>query len=393
MNIVQLTQRFYYGRGQEVHVYNLSNELAKLGHTITIYTSDLDASDIFRKELHLHHRVKIITTKGITLQYPPNQIVFPNLAQELLQRQKVDLIHAHGAMAYSSLVGATVAKTLKIPFIYTPHFHPWRFFEQRPYRYTREAYELMFTVPIIKHSTKMIAVSPFEKAYLTQRRNISQHKIKVIANGINTFYYPSVVSRRAVRHRYHIPEGKKYIITFGTSTDMRKGLDRALRIFEIVNKQIPDTHLIIAGWKYHANQDYLARILDSMKSRKNVSTVGYVSEEDKVAFIKMSSVLVSPTSYEAFGIVLGEAMQLSVPVVVTRVGGTPFIVRHGKTGFTVGSYDSIRKFAEYTVDLIKDRELRRTMGEEGKRVVRTYFTWKKIAKQVNKLYEQVLREE
>ncbi len=389
MHIVFTCQRFFFGRGQEIHVYNLANELAKSGHKITICTSDLDQSSVFKKELKLHQNIKIHISKGIAVAYPPNQVLFPNLAKELLDMPNIDIIHAHGAMTESSLIAITIAKTLKVPFVFTPHFHPWRFFEQRPYRYTREAYESVFTVPIIKNSTRMIAVSPFEKNYLVTRRGVPPHKIKIIANGINTFYYPSIVSRRSVRSQYKIPENRRYIITFGSITDARKGLDRSLKIFELLNKKIPNSHLIIAGWKYKKNNDYLSKIFDNLKSKNNISTLGYVSEDEKVALIKMSEVLFSPTSYEAFGIVLGEAMTLEVPVVVTRVGGTPYIVRHAKTGFTVGKYNSIKDFVYYILELMNNEKQRNTMGQEGKRVVKKFFTWKKIAKEVEDLYDRV----
>ncbi|MFA6005847.1 MAG: glycosyltransferase family 4 protein [Patescibacteria group bacterium] len=389
MHIVQICQRFFYGRGQEVHVYNLSNELAKQGHKITIFTSEVDVSTVFRNSLKLHPNIEIKTSKAVTIKYPSNQLLFPNLGDELMQMGDIDIIHAHGAMCYSSLVGLTIAKTKKIPFVFTPHFHPWRFFEQRPYRYTREAYETAFTVPIMREATAVIAVSPFEKHYLTTRRKLPKEKIHVIANGINTLYYPSIVSRRAVRTKNNIPENKKYIIGFGAKTDARKGIDRILRVFDVVNRKMPETHLIIAGWIYKKNADHIAKLMDTLACRKNVTTLGYVSEDDKVALIKMSDVLISPTSYEAFGIVLGEAMTLKVPVVVTRIGGTPFIVKHRKTGFTVGQYNSINKFAKYTLELLRNDKLRERMGGEGKRIVRTYFTWEKIAKQINKLYKTV----
>ncbi|MCX6817007.1 MAG: glycosyltransferase family 4 protein [Candidatus Beckwithbacteria bacterium] len=393
MHIVQICQRFYYGHGQEIHVYNLSNELARLGHKITIVTSDINASDIFKKDLKLHENINIMISKAIKIKYPTNQLLFPNLGEELLQMNNVDIIHAHGAMCYSSLVGLTIAKTKKIPFVFTPHFHPWRFFEQRPYRYIREAYEKTFTIPIMRESSAVIAVSPFEKNYLVVRRKLSQEKIHVVANGINAFYYPSVVSRRAVRQHHDIPENKRYLIAFGTKTDPRKGVDRTLQVFDLINKKIPETQLIIVGWKYKKKADHIANLMDALPCKKNVTTLGYVSEDEKVALIKMSDVLISPTSYEAFGIILGEAMMLKVPVVVTRVGGTPFIVRHRKTGLTVGRYNSINKFAQYTLELLRDNKLRERMGEEGKRLVKKYFTWKKITKDVNRVYLSVLKKQ
>lgn len=391
MHIVQICQRFYYGHGQEMHVYNLTRELAKLGHKITLITSDKDVSDSFKKSINFSSNIDVQLSRAIRLKYPPNQLLFPDLGEELLGMEGIDIIHAHGAMSYSSLVGLTIAKTKRVPFIFTPHFHPWRFFEQKPYRYAREVYEKAFTIPIIRESSAVISVSPFEKHYLITRHGLPSKKIHVIPNGVNTFYYPSVVSRRAVRQRYGIPENKRYIIAFGTKTDPRKGVDRTLQVFNLINKKIPETQLIIVGWKYKKNADHIASLMDALPCKKNVTTLGYVSEDEKVALIKMSDVLISPTTYEAFGIILGEAMMLKVPVVVTKVGGTPFIVRHRKTGLTVGRYNSINKFAQYTLELLRNNKLREHMGEEGKRVVKKYFTWGKITKDVNRVYLSVLK--
>ena len=105
----------------------------------------------------------------------------------------------------------------------------------------------------------------------------------------------------------------------------------------------------------------------------------------------MSDVLISPTTYEAFGIVLGEAMYLEVPVVVTKVGGTPFVVRHGKTGYTVDKYNSISRFAEYSLDILNDKKLKEYLGKNGKEVVKKHFAWKKIALQVDKQYKLIMK--
>ncbi len=392
MHIVQICQRFFYGHGQEMHVYNLTRELAKLGHTITLVTSEKDVSNSFRKSLDFSSKVNIQLSRAIRLKYPPNQFLFPDLGEELLNLKNIDIIHAHGAMSYSSFIGLTIAKTKRIPFVFTPHFHPWRFFEQKPYRYTREAYEQAFTVPVVKESSSVIAVSPFEKHYLISRHNLPRKKIHIIPNGINTYYYPSIVSRREVRKNHNIPENKRYIITFGTKTDARKGLDRSLKIFDLINKKIPNTQLIVVGWKYKKNADNIARLLDTLSCKNNVSALGYVSEDDKIALIKMSEITISPTTYEAFGIVLGEALMLQVPSVVTNVGGTPLIVKHGITGFTVNKYDSLGKFAQLSLKLLNNENLRQSMGQKGQLLVKRLFTWEKITKDTARIYNKLLRD-
>ncbi len=93
---------------------------------------------------------------------------------------------------------------------------------------------------------------------------------------------------------------------------------------------------------------------------------------------------------EPFGRVIIEGMAAARPVVATRGGGTPEIVREGVTGFLVPQGDP-RAMAQAVLRLLQDPELARRMGEAARADVVRRFDARETARQVMAVYDQVLR--
>ena len=85
--------------------------------------------------------------------------------------------------------------------------------------------------------------------------------------------------------------------------------------------------------------------------------------------------------FEGQGIAALEAMSCGKPVVAFNIGGIPEVVEDSKTGFLVKPY-SIKDFSRSIIKLLKDRELGKAMGIEGRKVVEQKFQWKNIARQL-----------
>jgi len=389
MKIIQVCQRFYYGGGQERHVLNISKNLVQLGHQVTIITSNLGEQASFRKSLKLGG-VKIVELIGYSVSEPTNQVVFPDLLAYLLDHD-FDIVHAHGTLCHSSQISAVAAKCKQKPFVFTPHYHPWNVFDTERVRHIRKYFERIVTVPVIKNSSATICVSDYERGLLKRKYpEINIDKLRVIPNGIDINVVSESEPRRDVRKKFKIPENKKYVLVFGSTTDLRKGLDRAIRAFDLIVKKIPDAYLIIIG----ANTDTSPELKDMIKSyglEDKVRTCGYISNiKEKVAVYRMSQVLISPTIYEAFGIVLAEAMYSRVPVVATRCGGVPYVMQHGEHGYLVSGYNSIHGFAKYAIRLLSDEKLRLKLGEAGRKRAIDKFQWSQISRKIEKLYKSLI---
>lgn len=97
--------------------------------------------------------------------------------------------------------------------------------------------------------------------------------------------------------------------------------------------------------------------------------------DDKEAFLKQADVFVFPTFYhnEAFSLVVLEAMQHKIPVITTREGGLPDMVKDRVNGY-ICDRQNPESLAYYTMLLLDDEKLRWRMGEEGYKRYKSHYT-------------------
>ena len=388
MHIALICQRFFYGGGQERHVYHLARRFVVLGQHVTIVTSEIGASEEFRSRIDLKGII-VRTLPASEMSFPPNQVLFPTLIQELIEGD-FDVIHTHGALNQNSTSAALAAHIVKVPLVFTPHFHPWNVFEETNIRRARRMAERLVLAPVMRSAQAVIAVSGFERTMLAKRYQIPKTKIHVIPNGVDISFLQKTDPRRNVRKKYGVPENKRYVLFFGSVTDLRKGIDRAIKIFVSVAQRVPDAHLVILGYRTDNNQTVIDWIHEAGLADR-VTAAGYVTDTEKVAFLRMASVLLAPTVYEAFGIVLAESMFMKVPVIATKQGGIPYVVKHGKDGLLVANHHSLQRFAAYTIRLLEDERLRLRMGEAGHKRVQHLFHWTRIARRILTLYRNITK--
>jgi glycosyltransferase involved in cell wall biosynthesis len=145
--------------------------------------------------------------------------------------------------------------------------------------------------------------------------------------------------------------------------------------------------LYIAGSGPEENK--LKELVKELNIEENVNFLGYISGIKKYSYYKSADVCVFPSIYEAFGIVLLEAMACGKPVVASNVGGIPFVVEEGKTGLLFES-GNVEDLADKIVTILKDEELREKMGEAGRERAKE-FTWDKIAERTVEVYKEILK--
>lgn len=104
-----------------------------------------------------------------------------------------------------------------------------------------------------------------------------------------------------------------------------------------------------------------------------VSYSGPKYGEEKNEYWKTSDVFVQPTFNDCFPLTLVEAMQQGLPIISTNEGGIPDIVKDGVNGFVCERKD-VGSLAQAIERLLKDKELRERMGEEGYKIYRDNFT-------------------
>ena len=159
-----------------------------------------------------------------------------------------------------------------------------------------------------------------------------------------------------------------------------KGFDLVVKLAA----RYPQIKFVIVG-KDEGFRPALESLIKGLKV-KNVLLTGEVSEEEKQLAFASCNVFIHPSHFEAFGIVVLEAMAQSKPVIASSVGGIPWIVDDAGLLFednNIEDLDDKFKRVVYSPSLKK-----RLSDKAFKRA--SQFTWDKVAKILNKKYQEVL---
>ena len=115
---------------------------------------------------------------------------------------------------------------------------------------------------------------------------------------------------------------------------------------------------------------------------------GRVAHERIPQHIRQWSVSVIPSVRESFGVAALESSAVGLPVVASRVGGLQETVRDGETGLLVTPEDP-QALADAVIRLLRDEELRRTLGKNGRRYIETHFNERDTLEAWYQYYERI----
>jgi glycosyltransferase involved in cell wall biosynthesis len=135
-----------------------------------------------------------------------------------------------------------------------------------------------------------------------------------------------------------------------------------------VLKSIPNAKLLIVG--EGPDGTMLRSLARQLGVSEHVCFAGY--QGNTRPFYEVMDIFVLASAHEAFGLVLVEAMFARLPVVATRVGGIPTVIKAGETGFLVKPKDP-EELADRLLVLLNDASLRQSMGEAGLFLARAKF--------------------
>ena len=225
-----------------------------------------------------------------------------------------------------------------------------------------------------------------------------ESKINVVWNGVDPETYNPKRCRedeiQKLREQYGIDPDTKMIFFIGRLTWV-KGVRNLVQAMQLVLADYPKTKLVILG-KGEEQRDII-EMADRLGISENVvCRFEFVSEKERILHYAASDLCVFPSVYEPFGIVSLEAMSMEKPVVVGAKGVVGFreqVMAAGpeQNGVHVNGDDPV-DIAWGIKEVLKDPLRARRWGENGRKRVLKYFTWRKAAKQTLKIYERLINE-
>lgn len=165
-----------------------------------------------------------------------------------------------------------------------------------------------------------------------------------------------------------------------------KGGVSLVRAMRRVADRLPETRLALAG--DGPDREALRELAASLGLEENIIFRGRFAPRDLPLLMEETDIVVLPSLTEGLPLTLLEAMAFAKPIVATRVGGIPELIRHGENGLLVEPGDE-EALADALLRLAGDRSMRERFGAVGRRdFVAGGFGEKAVVSETLGMYEE-----
>ncbi|MBK1441565.1 glycosyltransferase [Parapedobacter sp. ISTM3] len=383
--------------GQNIYVGELARQLATLGYSIDVFTRRDDPK--LPMEVQWLSDVRIIHIEAGPAKSLPKEELFQYMdrftqsMEAFIARQPKQYALVHANFWMSGYVAMKLKERHAIPFVVTFHaLGKVRLMHQRETdRFPEERCEI--ETQIMQAADGIIAECPQDESDLIQLYQADPQKITMIPCGFSPHeFHP--IDKAYARMLLDLHPTRKIILQLGRMVP-RKGIDTVIQALAQLRKEATDAQLVIVGGEYekphlHADIEY-RRLMDMATSLGIADAIifeGRKSREQLKYFYSAADVFVSTPWYEPFGITPLEAMACGTPVIGAKVGGIQYSVANGKTGFLVRPKDP-GALARKLELVLKNDDLRIYMRHNAIKRVNEYFTWKKVAQQMDDVYRKL----
>jgi glycosyltransferase involved in cell wall biosynthesis len=356
-------------RGGVVHALKLAERLSAMGVDVTLYS-------LARSDDHVglggYFRKVSVPFKIIPYEWHPDLMTRLNRMIEAYTAslpKDVDLYHAQDC------VGGTALTRMKSHgMIPSPIFRTIHHIDD-----CAEPSLLEFEKKALASAEHRFVVSRYWQDVLRTQYGCDS---MVTYNGLDLEDFSRLPTRRS----------RTASVLFVGGLEPRKGLEYLVLAMEQVVHEIPDARLVaVAKTGFGGTDDwhFFEQLAGRAGLMDNVDFQESVSQETLLGFYSDCDILVLPSRTEGWGLSLMEAMACKKPVVASRVGGIPELVRDGTDGLLVGAGD-VAGLSQAILRLLKDPDLRERMGVAGKKRVGMY-SWDATARIVLEEYRRVLQ--
>jgi glycosyltransferase involved in cell wall biosynthesis len=362
MKILQVIPFFSPKFGGSVTVpYELSKELAKRNHQVTIITTDFgfdtQYADVIRSRGVEVIPFACIAHFGLFLYSPSiKKWLETNL-------KKFDIIHMHNYRSYQNNCVSYYATKNKIPYIVQAHGSVLPFFEKTG---LKKLYDKIWGETVLRNAAKVIAVTSTE-AQQYQIMGVPERKIEIIPLGISVAEYESLPQRGIFRKTFGITENEKIILFLGRIHKI-KGVDLLVSAYCSLLDKNPDVRLVIAGPDSGFKPEIDRQI---KKLQPNIPPLftGPLYGQDKVSAYTDADIYVLPSRYETFPNTVLEAWACGTPVIATTGCQIADVIRNA--GIVV-DYDE-EQLKKAIITLLRNDGLAGKTGKQGRDLVFTKF--------------------
>lgn len=364
LRLLLLTSHLRAG-GIASYLLNLSQSLVEKGHVVHVVSSggrvvaDLEAVGANHWTLDLQTKTEINWRVVYHLPFLSN----------LVRRESIDLVHVNTRV--TQVVGCYLGGVTGRPVLSTAH----GFFK---HRFLRTLFPYW--------GDAVVAVSPEVKRHLEDDLNVPAKKIRVIPNGVDTqrFSPPSPAQVQSSRDTMNLKTGSVAIGMIARFTE-GKGHEVLFQTMTEVIRSFPRSVFLLIG--EGPLESRLKKDVDDLGLTDACRFLGVHS--DIRVILAGLDVVVLPSLGEGLPFVLLESLSMALPVVATRVGGIPSLIKEGTTGYLCEPNDQ-RSLVQALSAALSDPASSKAMALRAADLIRREFSSEAMTEQTLRVYRELL---
>ncbi|WP_294359290.1 glycosyltransferase family 4 protein [uncultured Clostridium sp.] len=369
------------------YVYNLSRELVSLGHEVDVITLEEGVVPVYEEiEGVKVHRVTPcdIATEDFTKWIMHLNFSMIEEGTRLINREgNFDIIHCHD---WNTAYAAKVLKwSHNIPLIST--IHGTEVGRSNGIKNATQRYIASVEWLLTYESTKIVACDNYMEEEIQRLFSLPMGKVTVIPKGIYINSSVNVFDKKIFKNRFASEDEK--IVLFVGNLNYDKGIPLLIESARMILNERWDVKFVVVGTGDGSEE------LKSICRRNNIENkvlfTGELSDEDKERLYNIADVTVFPGTYKPFGKETIDAMLAGCPVVVADTEKVVDPIIHKVNGLKMlkGNPESLKDNINIAID---DSLLRPILVENAKEMLKSKYSWKSVAKEIESRYKDILEE-
>jgi len=374
--------------GMEIHIHELVGGLAGRGHKVSIITSR-HPEEIKKEE-----------RKNLTIYYLRSEAKHTReryyresakLFDEMNQKEDFDLVHSQSTLAY----GYVKYSKKNMPLVVTSHGTALG--EFKTILQGRQKWKSFFGLPLwlkrylldervtFQEAGRIIAVSNELKEDIERQYKIPEEKLITIPNGIDTNRFKPLPVED-LRKRWNLTD-EKVILCVG-NLGKGKAVQLVLKVLPSILKQFNVKLLIVGTGRYLPELKDLAEKLNLVKF---TTFTGGIPNQELQRYYNLADVFIMPTMLlEGLPLVILEAMACEKPVIASRIGGIPTVIKSNEDGILIEP-GNLKELEEKILEVLSDKELAKRLGKNARKKVVERFSLDRMVEDTIRVYKDVLK--
>lgn len=298
--------------------------------------------------------------------------------------RKLDIVHQHAIWSGTSRTTRLLHEKYSVPSIIAPHGAMESWALQRS-QWKKKLALMFYEGENLRNASCLHALSKQE--VIGFRAFGLRNPIAVIQNGISQSWLESKGDAEAFRHKFNIIQGKRIILYLSRIAPI-KGLPLLIEAMAEISGELDDWILVLAGADECDHLREVHELVRKFHLEQHIVITGLLVNQAKRDAFAAADLFVLPTKREAAPVVVLEALGAGIPVLTTK--GAPW---DDLVSFQCGWWVEVNAgaIAEALKDALNhSQEQLLRMGQRGKELVASKYTWTKSAQMTIDLYEWLL---